>query len=385
MEHSCTVSPRRTCSARNPKWSIEGQTSDILDSVPMGLAFLDAQGTILESNSKLRDLTGRGPRELVGRPALELVHHEDKQSVARPFRALAQRADSIEIEPLRLVAPDGTVRRVRLRAGALRGSTGQVERFAVLIEDAESRTDVENSLVDLDVARAASRAKDELLASLGHEVRTPINAIVGFAQLLLTSQEMQSASASRQWVQRILEAGWHLLAMTQETLELGRLEAGCMQVSVAPVEVAPIVEACVQMLRCRAAEQQVTIEATLSPCTAVVLADATRLTQVLLNVISNAIKYNRVGGHVVLDARRWGDGVEICVSDTGIGMSADQQRRLFEPFNRLGRESSSVEGTGIGLVISRKLTELMGGSMAVHSVASVGTMVTIGLRMAQSG
>ena len=215
---------------------------------------------------------------------------------------------------------------------------------------------------------------------MSHELRTPLNAMIGFAQLLGLDRDPALVPHQREWTQQIQRAGWHLLEMINETLDLARIESGAVQLKLVPVDVAPMVAACRAMLAGQAAQRGITIDEALDADAATLLGDTTRVKQVLTNLLSNAVKYNRDGGTVLVRARPGAPGmVEISVTDSGLGMSDSQLESLFQPYNRLGRENSGIEGTGIGLVISRRLTELMGGTLTVSSRAGSGSTFTVTL------
>ena len=195
----------------------------------------------------------------------------------------------------------------------------------------------------------------------------------------------------REWVQQIQRAGWHLLEMINETLDLARIESGHVQLALAPVALQPLVASCLSMVAPHAAQCSLRVAEAIDLDAGAVVADAIRLKQVLTNLLSNGVKYNREGGALTLTARRVpagfgepGDWIEIEVSDTGLGMTPLQLEGLFQPYNRLGREGSGIEGTGIGLVISRRLTELMGGTLEAGSEAGVGSIFTLRLHAADS-
>ncbi len=179
----------------------------------------------------------------------------------------------------------------------------------------------------------------------------------------------------------MLRAGWHLLEMINETLDLARIETGAVRLTLEPVDLPAMMAGTHALLASAAADRGVKIEETLDPHALAVQADATRLKQVLTNLLSNAIKYNQTGGRVGLGTRRveGGGWIEIEVADSGLGMSDTQLGNLFQPYNRLGRETSGIEGTGIGLVISRRLTELMGGTLTVQSHQGAGSVFTVRL------
>jgi len=234
----------------------------------------------------------------------------------------------------------------------------------------------------LDMAEAASRAKSEFLSRMSHELRTPLNAILGFAQILRLRGAGLTPAERDQQVQQIETAGWHLLELINEVLDLARIESGAMTVSREPVALQSLVADCVQMVQPLARSMDVDIvDRTVDAAPLQVLADRTRLKQVMTNLLSNGVKYNRRGGRVVLTVSAADHGwIELAVADTGRGFSEAQLRNLYQPFNRLGADASQVEGAGIGLVITKRLTELMGGSLDLQTEEERGSVFTLRLK-----
>lgn len=231
----------------------------------------------------------------------------------------------------------------------------------------------------IDEARNANQAKSAFLSSMSHELRTPLNAILGFAQIL-TSEALPTTDAQKkEFANHILKSGRHLLTLINEILDLAKVESGTISLSMEPVALAEVLDECRTMVEPLAAGRGIRV---LFPpaVDAVLLADRTRLKQVLLNLLSNAIKYNRDAGAVVLDCVQLTPArMRISVQDTGMGLRADQLDSLFQPFNRLGQEAGAQEGTGIGLVVTRRLVELMGGAIHVSSSPGVGSVFSIEL------
>jgi PAS domain S-box-containing protein len=250
------------------------------------------------------------------------------------------------------------------------------------------RTDITEIRRVQEEAQAANRAKSEFLSKMSHELRTPLNAILGFAQLLQVSRKEPLSETQNRHVGHILEGGRHLLDLINEVLDLARVEAGRLTLCLEPIDPAPIIGDCLGMARTLAGDRGIQVTADPPPGAASlprVIADATRLRQVLLNLLSNAVKYNRIGGEVrvsiVADAER----LSIAVADTGPGLSAEAQVRVFEPFNRLGAETSKTEGAGIGLTITRQLVDLMNGGISVDSRVGEGATFTVSIPVAAAG
>ena len=232
-----------------------------------------------------------------------------------------------------------------------------------------------------DAAMTATRAKNSFLSSTSHELRTPLNSVLGFTQLL---QMSELSDEDNDAVERILGAGRHLLTLINELIDIARIESGDLSLSVEPVLVRPLIEECGQLMAPIAAERAIRI---IQDCPHPVLAthaDRHRLSQVLVNLISNAIKYNHRGGTIIITCREEGTGhASIVVSDTGPGISAENIERIFVPFERLGAEQTAVEGTGIGLPLARALTEAMGGRLTASSVPGQGSAFTVSLPRAR--
>lgn len=246
--------------------------------------------------------------------------------------------------------------------------------FGVLLQAHEVREgerEAKRQLLEAkNAAERASHAKSAFLSSMSHELRTPLNVMLGFTQLLALDPERQLKPQQHRNLEEIMNAGRHLLKLIEDVLDLARIETGRLRVEMGIVDLRSVVEDCMRFVEPLAKPRQIKLICEYSAgdhCT--VRADATRLRQVLLNLFSNAIKYNHVGGEMRLSVQRCDDAgtVRVTVSDTGPGIAPERQESLFEPFNRLGLEKSNIEGTGIGLVIARHLLALMGGTIGVDS------------------
>lgn len=231
----------------------------------------------------------------------------------------------------------------------------------------------------IEEARSANQAKSAFLSSMSHELRTPLNAILGFAQILTSDTLPSTLEQKKEFANHILKSGRHLLTLINEILDLAKVESGTVTLSMEPVALADTLLETRTMVEPIAAGRGVRVLYPEVPG-AVVLADRTRLKQVLLNLLSNAVKYNRDAGAVVLSCEQVGPSrLRLSVQDTGVGLDADQVASLFQPFNRLGQEGGQQEGTGIGLVVTKRLVELMGGEIGVSSSPGVGSVFWIEL------
>lgn len=231
--------------------------------------------------------------------------------------------------------------------------------------------------------RKAGAAKNEFLSRMSHELRTPLAAILGFSELLATRDLGEKPD---EWARMIHVAGEHLLTLVDEIMDLSRIEAGTVGISTEAVSLRPLVEEAFQLMRPVAAGHDITLfEPVFTETTAAgyVLADRQRLTQVVINLMSNAIKYNRHRGTVVVEAEHDDGRIRLSVADTGPGIEPNQLPRLFTPFERLDAAASGIDGTGLGLALSRRLVEAMGGRIGVESRRGVGTTFWVELQSAQ--
>ncbi|WP_298232239.1 CHASE domain-containing protein [uncultured Azohydromonas sp.] len=313
-----------------------------------------------------------------------LVHPEDREAMQAALRAHLEGRSAAYVAEYRVGTGAAPWRWV-LDVGRVveRDAQGRALRMAGTNLDISERKYAEEDRAAREAAERASRAKSEFLARTSHELRTPLNAILGFAQMMQLDARSPLPTAQAQRLQRIQGAGEHLLTMINEMLDLTGIESGSLRLALRPVALAPLVPSCLDALEPMARAAEVTLSAELGGAAEQVQADATRLREVLLNLLSNAIKYNRRGGWVRLTVRAAGPGrVAIAVEDSGPGLSDAQLGQLFQPFNRLGAERSGIEGTGLGLVISQRLAQLMHGSLRAGRGEEGGSVFTLELPVA---
>lgn len=242
-----------------------------------------------------------------------------------------------------------------------------------LENEIQDRQKIERALrLSEDVAASANRAKSDFLSSMSHELRTPMNSILGFTQLLETEPGAPLSERQQRFVNQIMKAGNHLLELINQVLDLSRIESGKLPMSIETISISMAISEALPMVLHLSQQHSVTLD-DLKHCNLQVLADYGRLKQVILNLLSNAIKYNRAQGHVSIDAVRCGDMVKISITDTGLGIEAEKLPELFKPFSRLGHDAGEIEGTGIGLTLSKRIVEAMSGTIGVESSPGVGS------------
>ena len=297
----------------------------------------------------------------------QLVHPDDVARV-RSVQMRCLESDETQVIDHRVLLPNGEMRWLRVRAlphldgaGRIAHVTGTVQDIT---EEIKRQTELEQAK---EAAERASQAKSEFLSRMTHELRTPMNAILGFAQLLELNPALDARS--RDNVVEIHKAGRHLLELINEVLDLARIESGRLQLQVEPVDCLDLAEECMALTEPLAKPRAIRLAWEAAPGGRLaVLADRTRCKQVLLNLLSNAIKYNRPGGRVDLSVAAEGDQhVRFTVRDSGLGIPAERQGELFLPFHRLVDANDTVEGTGVGLAISKRLVEDMGGRIGLDS------------------
>jgi len=357
----------------------ERRLRTIFESAPVGIVYTDLDGRVLAPNPAFCAFVGRSAEDLTRATMAELAVVEDGEDARSRLAGLrAGLADSYRCKR-RYRRPDGSVVHARVTVALLRDDQGQPRRTVGVIEDVGEQLRLAQAERERDAAAASSRAKSEFVSRMSHELRTPLNAMLGFAQLLELDRQPPLAPHQAGWTAQIQHAGWHLLHMINDTLDLSRIESGTLKLQAETLDLRELLPACLALVEPQARARRLRLDWQVAPQAVAVVADLTRLKQVLTNLLSNAVKYNVDGGRVQVDAHARDGQVEIDVLDSGLGMDAQQLAHLFEPFNRLGREASGVEGSGIGLMIARRLAELMGGSLRARSAPGAGSCFTLTL------
>jgi PAS domain S-box-containing protein len=344
----------------------------LVQAVNDGVLTLDADDRIVFCNRAAERIFGLRSAAVLGQPVSRYIEIEPPG-----FGACA----SVGLVELVGRRADASAFPIEASVSRLETDTGRL--VTIVLRDVTEQHAARRERRAREALEAASRAKTEFLSRMSHELRTPLNAVLGFAQLLRVDQRAPPTHEQLERIEHIECAGAHLLALVDDVLDLSRVEAGRMAVTLEPVDLRQVVAEALGMLEALAGQHGVRMCPDVVATAAWVAADRVRLRQVIVNLVSNAIKYNRRGGAVTLSIRSAGDRCELSVVDTGRGIAPDQLHRLFEPFNRLGAEKSSIEGTGIGLVLSRRLAQLMRGSLHIDSQVGRGTAATLTLRAAE--
>ncbi len=358
--------------------SAHHSTQLIMDNSQDVICSLDDQGRFLSTNAACQSLWGYEPGELIGRCYLVLVHPEDRawsKEAEEGTRAFGKRSDFVN----RCLRKDGTIVDVLWSA-----SWSAADEILVCVaHDVTEQQRVEKELRDAkEAADRANQAKSEFLSRMSHELRTPLNAILGFGELL---ERRDPEARQRPHINHILTAGRHLLKLINEVLDISRIESNRMQLSLEPVSVKVALKEAIDIIRPLANEHEINLFLPPEEETEhFVMADQQRLKQVLLNLLNNGVKYTPAGGAVMLQCSREGDTVRICIHDTGVGIAPEMLDRVFTPFDRLGAQQSGVEGTGLGLALSRRLVQAMHGKIGIESKVGEGSSFWVDLSRTES-
>jgi PAS domain S-box-containing protein len=349
------------------------------------ITILDPDGTIRYESSAITRMLGYTPEELVGRNPFDLIHPDDAAPVAARLGELIAKPGTSSSVEFRIQGKDGGWRHME-SVGRTINPASPLDGLVINSRDISERRRAEEAMLAAkEEAERANRAKSEFLSRMSHELRTPMNSILGFAQVL-ARRGLPADQAKG--VDHILRAGRHLLNLINEVLDISRIEANQQQLSLEAVRVDGAVSEAVSLIRPLAAQHGCEVDDSGLPPDLYALADRQRLAQVMLNLLSNGVKYNHPGGRVWVTCESWEgpDGGEhrISVHDTGPGIPPERTEELFVPFARLGAEMSEVEGTGLGLALSRRLVEAMGGELTVSSTVGVGSTFHVRLRAVES-
>jgi len=369
----------------------------ILGSANFAIIATDEKGVIQLFNVGAERMLGYMAAEVVDRISPSDIHDpqevmaraqalslEFATAIAPGFEALAFKAsrDIEDVYELTYICKDGSRFPAIVSITALRDDNGELIGYLLIGTDNSVRKRVESELIEaMAAAEKANRAKTDFLSAMSHELRTPLNAILGFAQLMGTGTPPPTPSQMRN-LEQILKAGWYLLELINEILDLALIESGKVTLSREAVSLAEVMLECRAMIEPQAQKRGIGMTFPRFDIPHFVKADRTRVKQVLINLLFNAVKYNKPGGAVAVDCTLSPpDLIRISVRDTGAGLAPEQLAQLFQPFNRLGREAGAEEGTGIGLVVTKQLVELMGGAIGVDSTVGVGSVFWIDLSL----
>ncbi len=363
---------------------------DLYEFAPVGYLTLSHDSKINSINLNGSSMLGEDRKKLLHRSFSNLVAPEHHDCWLGFFSDALEAIDKQTCE-LTLQHADG--KRIEVRLDCLRIKTDDADtELRIALTDVSEQKRLAHVLEDnnADLSRAksladkANLAKSDFISSMSHELRSPLNAILGFAQLLEAGNPLPTPSQKGR-IEQIIQAGWYLLGLINEILDLAMIESGRHPMKMENISLSEVLLDCQSMIEPQAKKKGIHIDFAKVDEQCFVYADRIRLKQILINLVTNAIKYNRPGGAVNVAVQTNSDGrVHIGVQDSGAGLSAENLKQLFQPFNRLGQQTGSEEGSGIGLVLSKRLVELMGGRIGVESVVGVGSVFWIEVHLTDS-
>jgi PAS domain S-box-containing protein len=356
----------------------EGRFQAVLNAAPAPVYAKDTEGRYLFVNRRFEEVLGVRAEDVIGRTDDDIMAPDVAANVRANDRRVLDTGRQIEIEEE--VPFGGTPQWYLSVKFPLRDAGGEVYAVCGISSDITELKRAQEELLHREERERATQAKTEFLSRVSHELRTPLNAILGFGQLLEVEPLSERQHAS---VGQIMKGGRHLLELVDELLEISRIESGEFKVSLAPVDLSTAIQDILHLLQPLAAERDVSIASRVPAAPMWARADEQRTKQVLLNLLSNAIKYNRSSGtvDVSLDGANAGY-LAVRITDTGHGIAPEHLERLFSPFDRLGAEQSTIEGTGLGLALSKLMAEAMNGRLRVESVVDVGSTFVLELPLA---
>ena len=360
-------------------------TRSLIESNIDALMTTDPAGIITDVNKQMEALTGCTRDELIGAPFKS--YFTDPARAEAGIKLVLNNKKVTDYE-LTACARDGKKTVVSYNATTFYDRDRTLQGVFAAARDVTERKRFEQALQETNVemesaksaAEKANLAKSDFLSGMSHELRSPLNAILGFAQLMATASPPPS-DIQKESITQILQAGWHLLKLINEILDLSVVESGKVSLSLEPVSLSEVLSECQAMMEAQAQQRGIHMTFPKFDEPHFVWADQTRLKQIVINLLSNAIKYNQAKGQVTVDYKFMSsDRIRISFKDTGAGLTPEKMSQLFQPFNRLGQEAGSVAGTGIGLVVTKQLVELMGGVLGVDSTVDEGSVFWVDLR-----
>jgi PAS domain S-box-containing protein len=360
-------------------------TRSLIESNIDALMTTDPAGIITDVNKQMEALTGCTRDELIGAPFKS--YFTDPARAEAGIKLVLSNKKVTDYE-LTACARDGKETVVSYNATTFYDRDRTLQGVFGVARDVTERKRFEQALQETNVemesaksaAEKANLAKSDFLSGMSHELRSPLNAILGFAQLMATASPTPS-DLQKESITQILQAGWHLLKLINEILDLSVVESGKVSLSLEPVSLSDVLSECQTMMEAQAQQRGIRMTFPQFEQPSFVWADQTRLKQVVINLLSNAIKYNQANGQVTVNFTVISsDRIRISFKDTGAGLTPEKKAQLFQPFNRLGQEAGSVAGTGIGLVVTKQLVELMGGFLGADSTVGDGSVFWFELR-----
>ena len=381
------VEARRHRETQDLLSEVSDRFAGLIQLSPDGLMVISG-GKVVFANPSMDGVFGdKAANDLPGTKLSEIVQPSVADDIGKFVDDVIDRKRARATFQIENISSNGDTRHLEIAGGYCEFSGEPAAQMVV--HDVTERKLIEDELrVAKEAADSANKAKSDFLSSMSHELRTPLNAVLGFSQLLLLDSRDPITESQRKNVGHIMQGGEHLLGLINDLLDFAKIDAGQLRIEMSSCDVAPLIEGAISMTMSMAEGRGVNIDATSAvglSNTPLIRVDANRFRQVLVNLISNAVKYNRENGDIFIDMKLV-EPQRVCVSvrDTGIGIPDELAGGLFEPFNRLNAEGSSIQGTGIGLPISKNLIEMMGGEIGYESTPDVGSTFWVSVSVAET-
>lgn len=356
------------------------QLEDILKQVNIGTWEWDLRTDDVIWSENMSQFLGRssatGKLKITRDQCVAPIHGDDIDFVEKEINDCIRKNRRLKLE-YRVVWPDNTIHWVQTRGSLVYSNENVPSHMLGVMFDITERKDMEQALYEAKkLAFHQNKAKSDFLSSMSHELRNPLNAIIGFSQLI--SEDSNLSGEQKEFIGIIKSSGEYLTSLIDEILDLAKIEAGKVDLTIENLLLKDLLSNCVELISVKVKEQGQNLSVDIGECDNEYLkVDKKRFTQVMLNLLSNAVKYNRPHGDVHVSCKKTVGKIRISVKDNGLGLNADQQNKLFQPFERLGAERTDIQGSGIGLVITKQLIELMNGHIGVESEPGSGTVFWI--------
>lgn len=362
------------------KYDTARQLEEILNQVEIGTwewDFRTNDVTWSENMSQFLGLSSAsGKLKITRNQCTAPIHKDDLDFVEKEINDCIQENRRLKLE-YRVVWPDNTIHWVQARGSLVYLDDNVPSHMLGVMFDITKRKDIEQALHEAQkLASLQNKAKSDFLSSMSHELRNPLNAIIGFSQLI--SDDSNLTDEQKEFIGLIKSSGEHLTSLIDEILDLSKIEAGKIDIIMEDLSLKDLLSKCMEIIDVKENGKEKNLSMDLGECdNEYIKVDKKRFTQVMINLLSNAVKYNRRQGSVHVSCGKSEGKIRIFVKDNGFGLNEEQKNKLFEPFERLGAEKTNIEGTGIGLVITKQLIELMNGQIGVESEPGLGTVFWI--------
>jgi len=323
-------------------------------------------------NHILKGYSTKGKIKTTRNQCVASIHKDDFDFVAKEFTNCIREKRDLKIE-YRIVWSDNTIHWVQNRGSVIYSDDNVPSHMLGIMIDITERKDIELALDKTNkLVAKQNKAKSDFLSSMSHELKNSLNAVIGYSQYLTGAPNL--TDEQNKFLNVISRSGEHLTSLVDEILDLASVEAGKVNLKIERVQLRGLLFECIDLISITAKEQGQSISVDIEECQNLCInVDRKRFIQIMLNLLSNAVKYNRPCGDIHIACKQVGDNIFISVKDNGLGLSADKQKQLFQPFQRLGAETTEIPGTGMGLVITKQLIELMNGHIGVESTPGLGS------------